>query len=63
VSPLGAFGPAKGKEAAKPPVSAFEAPKLKIAGKSQRFVEAIEGLIMSDVIAMDKSTSEDTRGL
>lgn len=60
VSPLGGFGPAKGKEAAKPPVSAFEAPKLKMAGKSQRF-EATAGL--SEVVAMDKSASAETRGL
>jgi len=60
VSPLGGFGAPKGKEAAKPPVSAFEAPKLKIAGKLQRF-EAIAGF--SDVVAMDKTTSQGTREL
>ena len=58
VSPYGGVGATR--EAAKPPVSEFESPKLKMAGKSQPF-EANTGF--STVVAIDKTTKNDICGL
>jgi hypothetical protein len=46
------------KAAANPPVSEFEAPKLKMAGKSQPFVANIGTVVVHKI-----STIKDTSGI
>jgi len=55
VSPYGGFGARM--EAAKPPVSEFESPKLKMAGKAHSLDENTG---FGTKVAMDKITRSDT---